>query len=202
MRRQQRRALRLRRLLVVLVRRVPELDVRAEAPGHQVHRLARHRVDAEAARAFGLGLQQFDRALHGQIGRRDVVGQRGRVARAALAALQERTEASDADANRLSRLRIDADLDRRVVDVAGPVDDLLEAHVLAVAAVEALDELEPALLAVGDLVEHFLHLRGEARIDVVGEVAPQQLGHGERREARHQRLALAEHVAAALDRAR
>ncbi len=70
---------------------------------------------------------------------------------------------------------------------------------LAVAAVERGDEVEPVLLAVGDLVEDLFHLGGEADVDVVGEVLAQQAGHRKRGEARHQRLALPRDVAAALD---
>ena len=42
---------------------------------------------------------------------------------------------------------------------------------LAVAAIEAADELEPALLAIGDRVERLLHLRGEPDVDVVARNA-------------------------------
>ena len=95
---------------------------------------------------------------------------------------------------------IGAQVDHRVVDrLLLALDDGLEAGVLAVAAVERADEVEPVLLAVGDLVEDLLHLGGEADVDVVGEVLAQQPRDGKRREARHQRLALARDVAAALD---
>ena len=39
-----------------------------------------------------------------------------------------------------------------------------------VAAVELLDEVEPLALAVGDLVEVLLHLRGELDVHEIAEV--------------------------------
>ena len=71
--------------------------------------------------------------------------------------------------------------------------------VLAVAAIELADEIEPVLFAVGDLVEDLLHLGGEAEIDILAEVLAQQPRHRKRREARDQRLALPRHVPAPLN---
>ena len=86
-----------------------------------------------------------------------------------------------------------AELDDRVVDrLALVLDEVLEAAMLLVAAIELGEELEPVLLAVRDLVEDLFHLRGEADVDVVAEVIAQQPRDGKRGEARHQRLALAE----------
>ena len=97
-------------------------------------------------------------------------------------------------------LGIVADIDDRIADfLALVLDQMLEPVVLAVAAVELADEVEPVFFAVGDLVEDLLHLRGEADVDVVAEVLAQQPRHGKRREARHERLALPRHVAAALN---
>ena len=77
------------------------------------------RVDADgtggaARRAPGLG---DARDLRPEVGRRQRLGQRGRVARAALAALDERPVAPHAHAERLARRGIDADVDSRVLDV-------------------------------------------------------------------------------------
>ena len=72
---------------------------------------------------------------------------------------------------------------------------------MLVAAIELLDEVEPLALAARDLVEVLLHLRGELDVDEIAEMLAQQPRDRERGEARHERLALAEHVAAALDRA-
>ena len=70
----------------------------------------------------------------------------------------------------------------------------------SVAVVELAEELDRLALAARDLVEVLLHLRGEVGLDEVAEMLAQQLRHGERGEARHERLALPEHVAAADDR--
>ena len=48
---------------------------------------------------------------------------------------------------------------------------------LAVAAVELADEIEPVLFAVGDLVEDLFHLRGKPDIDIIAKVIAQQPGH-------------------------
>ena len=80
------------------------------------------------------------------------------------------------------------------------LDEILEPVMLAVAAIELADEIQPVLLAVGDLVEDLLHFGGESDVHVVAEVLTQQARHGERREARHERLALTRHVAAPLNR--
>ena len=68
-----------------------------------------------------------------------------------------------------------------------------------VAAVELPDEVQPLALAARDLVEVLLHLRRELDVDEIAEVLAEEPRDGERREARHERLALAEHVAAPLD---
>ena len=70
---------------------------------------------------------------------------------------------------------------------------------MRVAAIELPDEVEPFALAARDLVEVLLHLRGERDVDQIAEVLAQQPGDRECREARHERLPLAEHVAAPLD---
>ena len=68
-----------------------------------------------------------------------------------------------------------------------------------VAVVELAEEFDPLALAAGDLIEVLFHLRREVRLDEVAEVLAQQLRHRERDEARHQRFALTEHVAAPND---
>ena len=105
----------------------------------------------------------------------------------------------DAHAYDRAGLGIRAEIGHRIVDVFGRPDRSLEPGVFAIAPVEAADELQPALFAIGNRVERLLHLRREPDIDVVGEVAAQQLGHREGGEARDQRLALTEHVLAPLD---
>ena len=195
----QRGALRLRRLgaLGALLRHLAQLHVRTVAAGQQVDLLGRRRVDAERARPFGLGVEEVDRLVDGEVGRRDVVGQRRGVAVAAFAARQERAEAADADADRQVRLRVGADVDGGIRDLIVGLGPLLEAGAAGRAAIELADEVERRPLAAGDLVEVLLHLRGEPEVDVVGEVRPQQARDRERGEARDQRLALPEHVAAA-----
>src|SRR5687767_870872 len=68
------------------------------------------------------------------------------------------------------------------------------------AEVELLQELVRLALAARDLVKVLFHLRGEVGLDEVAEVVAQQLRHRERREAGHQRFALADDVAAADNR--
>src|SRR6185369_16327471 len=81
----------------------------------------------------------------------------------------------------------------------GLLDRFLKAAMVLVAAVELSDEVEPFPLAARDLIEVFLHLGGELDVDEIAEVTEQQARHGERDEARHERLSLAEDVAAPLD---
>src|SRR5262245_31145096 len=71
---------------------------------------------------------------------------------------------------------------------------------VTVATVELTDEVEPLALAARNLVEVLLHLRRERDVDEVAEVPAEQARHRKRREAGNQRLALAEHIAAPLDR--
>ena len=115
-------------------------------------------MDAERARPFGLGVEEFDRLVDGEVGRRDLVGQRRGVAVAAFAARQERAEAPDADADRQVRLRVDADVDGGIRDLIVGLGPLLEAGAAVRAAVEVADEVERRPLAAGDLVEVLLHL--------------------------------------------
>ena len=92
------------------------------------------------------------------------------------------------------------DIDQRILGaLLGLLDRFFEAAVMLVAAVELADEIEPLALAARDLIEVFLHLGGELDVDEIAEMLAQQPGDRERREARHERLALPEHVAAALD---
>src|SRR3982074_2589811 len=76
---------------------------------------------------------------------------------------------------------------------------MLEPAVTLVAAVELADEIEPLALAARNLVEVFLHLRGEAEVDEIAEVPQKKTCDRKRGEARDERLALTEDVAAALD---
>ena len=69
-----------------------------------------------------------------------------------------------------------------------------------VAVVELADEVDPLAFAARDLVEVLFHLRREADVDEIAEMLAQKLRDRERGEARHERLALPEHVAPADDR--
>jgi hypothetical protein len=116
------------------------------------------------------------------------------------ALLQERTVAADAHADALARLRIDADVDERIVGVlVRLLHRVLESAVVLVAAKELPDEIEPVALAARDLIEVLFHLRRERDVDEIVEMSAQQTRDRERREARDQRLALTENVAAAFD---
>ena len=70
---------------------------------------------------------------------------------------------------------------------------------LLVSAVELADEIEPVPLAAGNLIEVLFHLGGELDVDEIAEVTAQQARDRKRRETGHERLALPEDVAAALD---
>src|SRR5207247_763313 len=119
----------------------------------------------------------------------------------AVAHLKERPVPPDAHPDRFARVRVDADVDQRIVGaLLGLLDRFLESAVVAIAAIELADEIEPLALAARDLIEIFLHLRGELDVDEIAEVREQQPRDGERRETRHERLALPEDVAAPLDR--
>ena len=105
-----------------------------------------------------------------------------------------------ADPNRLAGVRIEANVDQRVVSafLRLPYGDF-EAPMMLVAAVELLDEVEPFAFTTRDLIEILFHLGGEFDVNQVTEVLAQQPRHGECREARHERFVLPEHVAAPLD---
>ena len=171
---------------------------------HDVNVHARRRIHAERLRPLGLGLEQRQRLLEIEIGGRKVLRQRrARAAVVLIAELQERAVAADAHADRQVAFRIAAELDDRVLDrLALVFDQVLEAGVflLLVAAIELGKELQPVALAVRDLIEDLFHFGGEADVHVIGEVIAQQARDRERREARHERLALTGNVAAPLDR--
>src|SRR6185436_1971960 len=100
------------------------------------------------------------------------------------------------------RLGIGAHIDHRVLDrLALVLHEMLETgmFLFLVAAIELHEEFERVTLAVRDLVEVLLHLRGEANVDVITEMIPEQTRDGKGREAGHERLALARNVAAALN---
>src|SRR5688572_5828639 len=148
------------------------LDVRAVLATADADRRAVLRM-AEVARQR----KQLQR-----IGERDVVhvlaGQETREARllgiVARPLLHERAVRAHAHADRLAADRVLADFAR--------LGDFLARHVLR-DVVDFLDERLPEtpeldvpfLLAVADLVEDVLHLRGEAVLDVVAEVLDQEL---------------------------
>ena len=60
------------------------------------------------------------------------------------------------------------------VDPVEVLDQRLEAGVRRVAEVEELEEVDPAALAAGHLVEVVLHLGGEGEVGVLGEVLLEQ----------------------------
>src|SRR5262249_43543444 len=152
-------------------RRLAELHVRAEAAVNRVDVHPGPRIDAEDARTFGLRANQRRRLVDAEIGRRQVRRQRRRLPRPAFALLQERAVAADAHADRFTRLGIDADVDERIVGaLLRLLHGMLEPAVALVAAIELADEVEPFALAARDLVEIFLHLRGEAQVDQIVEV--------------------------------
>src|SRR5688572_10547355 len=202
----QRGALRfLNRLTALLLRRrlwcFAELNVCAIASVHHVDVLTGGRIDAKRARPLGLGAHQLHRLLDAQVRRRNVVRQRRGPSRSALADLHERTETPDAHADGFLALRIDAEIEQRVV---GLLRALLRRRqqpaVLLRAEIELPQELDPFALTARDLVEVLFHFGGEVCFDEVAEVVAQQLRHRERREARDERLALAEDISAADDR--
>ena len=85
--------------------------------------------------------------------------------------LEERSIASDADANRLAGIRIFADVDQRIVGALFRLlDRVLKAAMMLIATIELADEVEPLALAAGDLVEVLFHLRGELDVDQVAEM--------------------------------
>src|SRR4029453_270014 len=70
-----------------------------------------------------------------------------------------------------------------------------------VGGIKSLDEIEPLALAARNLVEVLFHFGRELDVDEIAEMRDQQTRDRERGEAGHERLALPENVAAALDRA-
>ena len=184
-----------RLLLAALLRRFAKLHVGPEASREHVDRQAGLRIVAEALRAVGPILQQLERLLQREVGRRDVVRDRG----VGVAHLRVRAIAADADDDLLPDGGIDAEFDDRVLDAVLVGHEVPQARPVVLPVVELLEELRAIEVAVGDLVEVLLDTPGEAEFDELAEVVLQQARHGERRVARHQRLALPPHVAATLD---
>src|SRR5439155_8137835 len=97
--------------------------------------------------------------LDRQIGRRECWRQRRGFPRSALAELQEGSIPADADARGVVRFGVDADVNQRVVRGGlCLLDRVLESAMMAIAAVELADEVEPLALAARDFVEVLLHL--------------------------------------------
>src|SRR5207245_882762 len=102
----------------------------------------------------GFRAQDCHRLLDREIGGLERRRQRRRVAGAAFPELQERSVASDAHANRLTRAGVLPDVDERVLGfLFGLLDRVLEPAMVLVAAVELLDEIDPLALAARDLIE-------------------------------------------------
>ena len=95
---------------------------------------------------------------------------------------------------------VGAEIDDRILDAVLVGDEMPQAGPAFLAVVELLEELRAIEVAVGHLVEVLLDATGEAEFDELAEVVLQQARDGKGGVARNQRLALAPHVAAALDR--
>ncbi len=159
-------------------------------------------IDAEISRPFGFRANERHRLLDAEIGRGLIRRQRCGFTRASFALLQERTVAADAHTDGFARLRIDADVDEGIVGgLVRLLHRVFQSAMVLVAAKELPDEIEPVALAARNLIEILLHLRRERDVDEIVEVPAQEARDGEGRVARDQRLALTEHVPAALDRA-
>ena len=190
----ERRAPRFLRLPIF--RRLSQLDIPAKAAVHDVHRLAGGRVRPQRTGTFRLGPHELHRFLDREIGRRHVVGQRGGATATTFTYLQEGTEPPDAHSHHLSALDVDIEVEHRIVGLLGSLFDRREeTPVLRVPVIELSEKAHPLAFSTRDLVEVFLHLGREAHVHEVAEVLAQQLCHGESREAWHECLALAEHVA-------
>src|SRR5262249_19655306 len=124
------------------------------------------------------------------------------VAWSALAKLQEGPITSDAHANRLARFGVHAEVDERVVRAfLGLFHGVFEAPVMLITAIELPNEIEPLPFASRNLIKILFHFCGELDVDQIAEMLTEKTRHGERGKTRHERLALPEDIAAALDRA-
>ena len=174
------------------MRRRGELHVGPEAARLDAHLEAGDRVDTELA-APGRRREDLERQLDGQLVGGEVAGDRGGL----LAALQVRAVAAGAGLDQHA-LGVGADGDRvdgGGVDAVEVGDQLLQSSVPLVPEVEEPEEVDPASLAAGHLVEVVLHLGGEGEVDQLGEVLLQQRHHREADPVRHQRLPLLPDVA-------
>ncbi len=149
-----------------LLRRLTELDVGAEAAVDRVDVLAGRRIDAEhrgpsaLARTSAIAFSTV-RSAGASVGGSDAVfpGPPSPSCRnGPKRPMRTRIGSSES--------RIDADVDERVVGaLLGLLDRVFEPAMVRVAAVELADEVEPFALAARDLIEVFLHLRGELDVD-------------------------------------
>src|SRR4029453_15650279 len=164
-------------------RRLSELDVGAIAPVHHVHVLAGRWIRTQRTLALRPRAFQLDCLIDSEIGWRHILGQRRRASRSTLCDLHEGTEASDADADSFTTLRIGAEIEHRIVGLLrAMLDRRKQTAMLAIAVVELLQECDPLALTARDLVEIVFHFGCEVAFDEVAEVFAQQLGHGKRRE--------------------
>src|SRR4029434_10674901 len=92
-----------------------KLHVRAKPPVHHVDVLSRGGIDAKTARPFGLRAHELQRSFDRERRGRKISGERRGTTRAPFANLHERTEPSDADANRLAALGLGPEIEQGIV---------------------------------------------------------------------------------------
>ena len=183
--------------LRVLVGRLAQLHIGAEAPHPHEHRQASGRIEAQRLLApDGALAQRVDEGLI-DVGRRHVRRQRQRLRLLALRLRRDLDEGSEApQAHRIRAQPLG--LDR--AHLAG-VDLLARGHAAEQLALVEVGQVGLAIVpAVGDLVEPVLHRRRELHVNDLAQGLLEQVGHGHRGEGGHQLALRGLHVAAALDR--
>ena len=182
-------------LLVVLA----ELQVGAVGADERVDVLARLRVLADGLETLALLLQQLGRHVGGELVDEQIHRQ-GHALAALISPLHVHRPLADLDQQGVAGLRIGAHGDAREVDPLHLLGDPVhEAVPVAIAPVEAPQEVAGIHLAPGDGVEVLLHRRGEAKVHVAREVIAEQADHGHADVGGQQRAALLLHVVALLD---